>query len=771
MYSRSVTLAAAVAALCAGPVKAQTQSVDNESAQTETRGSRFEVVEEVVVSREREREYTGGATTATLLPLAIEDTGMSLTVVNDSLMKDLAATSLGDALAAAGSGTANSPTAATGFTPRMRGFEATVLRNGHRFRRQTFDTYNIDSLEVARGSFGALYGVTDPGGVLNVVTMAPDFRQHFDVMARAGNNNSKRGQLNANMPFLNDAVTVKLDAVYDEKEGDIDNWFTELWGVNPGIRIGLWEDKLVIKGEYEKLQNKQTASAHLVAINFNGPGNQALSYDRTNRGLGLYWNTYGPDSYFKRESENWFAEATYRIVDNISARFSYANAAFDNTQAVLLPGAANLTPGNLRTAQFYRQGQSIFPYYDNTDLNLGSGGRGYNGGVFNRSKKFDLVADWNVGVGKLTTLVGWDQFNEETPFCVIARGAPIGNQTTLPPDVFENIQFNNNPDTATFTRVACTDPANQFQAYRGSLVFSGWDDRINLVAGARRDYDPEQRDGFRIINGANTAGTPFEAAGQGIKFFEPEDKTTYQYSILFKATDWISPFANYSTSFRPQTATIFPAGADGIFRPKPLEGMGVDFGVKLNLWGGAFDATISYFDMTLKNRPSTIPAGLNVGPQSTFAGRENVKGVDTQFTLRPLEGLLLLGNATYIDSEVEKYQTTLIDERGQEVVGVPEWNGFLLAQYTFPMQLQVQATGEYRGSFRTSSSSNTVDFTRLRTDAVTLIGARVSYPLTMGDYKAEVALVGRNLADKVYIVEDGSLNEPRSVLAEVSVSF
>jgi outer membrane receptor protein involved in Fe transport len=771
MYSKSVTLVAAVAAVCAGPVKAQSVAANDQSADTAVRGSRFEAVEEVVVTGERTSNYTGETTTATLLPLDIKDTGMSLTVVNDSLLKDLAVTSLNDALAAAGSGTANSPNASTGFTPRMRGFEATVLRNGHRFRRQTFDTYNVDSLEVARGSFGALYGVTDPGGVLNVVTMAPDFRQHFDVIARGGNNQSKRGQINANMPFLNDAVTVKLDAVYDEKEGDIDNWFTEVWGVNPGVRIGLWDDKLVIKGEFEKLENKQTASAHLVAINLNAAGNRAIGYDRTNRGLGLNWNTYGPDSYFKRESQNWFAEASYRIVDNISARFSYANASFDNTQAILLPGAGNLSAGNLRTAQFYRQGQSIYPYYDNTDLNLGSADRNYNSGVFNRSKKFDLVADWNVGIGKLTTLVGWDQFNEETPFCVIARGTALGTQETLSPDAFENIQFNNNPDTAAYSRVACVDPANQFQAYRGSMVFSGWDDRINIVAGARRDYDPQQRDGFRIINGANTAGTPFEAAGQGIKIFRPEDKTTYQYSILFKATDWISPFANYSTSFRPQTATIFPAGADGIFRPKPLEGVGVDFGVKLNLWNGVVDGTISYFDMTLKNRPSTSPGLSGVGTLPTYAGRENVKGVDTQFTIRPMPSLLLLGNATYIDSKVEQYLTTLVDEKGQDVIGVPEWNAFLLMQYTLPMDLQIQGTVEYRGSFRTSASSNTIDFTGLRTDAVTLLGARVSYPLTIGNNTAEVALVGRNLADKIYIVEDGSLNDPRSVLAEVSVSF
>lgn len=773
MHRRSVVLAAACAAICAaGAAMAQDASdgtADPSADQPTTgRGSRFEVVEEVVVSGVREASYTGNVTTATLLPLSLENTGMSLTVLNESLLKDIAVTTLQDALSAAGSGVANSPNAQTGFTPRMRGFEATVLRNGHRFRRQNFDTYNVDSLEVARGSFGALYGVTDPGGVINVVTMAPDFKRRLDFTARVGNNETYRGQLNANLPLFDNALVLKLDAVHDEKEGDIDNWFTKVEGVNPGARLGLFDDRLVVKAEYEYLKNKQTAPGQYIAINLNPARDTAIGYDRTNRGLGLYWNTYGPDSFFERKSEFWFAEASFRIIDNISLRYSYANASFNNRQAVLAPGPNGLGVANYRTAEFYSAGQNIFPYYDGTDLNLGSSDTGYPSGVFNRSKKVDLVADWDLSPSStLTTLIGWEQFNEATPFCVIARGPALGNQTTLSPDVFESIHFDNSPATAPFNRIACVDPANQFQAYRGSVVFSGWDERLNLVAGARRDYDPQQRDGFRIILGANTDGTPFQAAGLGVNEFRPEDKTTYQISALFKATPQISPFVNYSTSFRPQTSRIIPAGAGGIFRPDPLEGEGMDLGVKLKL--GAFDATFAYFDITLKNRPSSA-ADLS-GGLSAFAGRENVRGVDVQFTYQPTASLLFLGNAAFIDSEVEVFATARVNEAGEDIVGAPKTSGFLLAQYSFPQNLQVQASVEYRGSYRTSASSDSVDYTGLRSDAVTLVGARIAYPFMLGDTRTEVALVGRNLLDKLYIVDDGSLTEPRQILAEMSVSF
>lgn len=772
-YEKSAVLAAACAAICVGST-AMAQATSEQAgdagsnAASTSRGSRFEVVEEVVVSGLRTEPYTGNVTTATLLPLSIDSTGMSLTVLNESLLKDISATTLQDAMAAAGSGLANSPNAQTGFTPRMRGFEATVLRNGHRFRRQNFDTYNVDSLEVARGAFGALYGVTDPGGVLNVVTMAPDFARHLDFLARVGSNDMYRAQLNANLPLMDNAVVLKLDAVHDEKKGDIDNWFTKVEGVNPGVRLGLFDDRLVVKGEYEYLKSRQTAPGHYIAINLNAAGNAATGYDRTNRGLGLNWNTYGPDSFFERKSENYFAEATFRIIDNISIRYSYANASFDNRQAVLTTGPSGLAVANYRTAEFYRAGQSIFPYYDSTDLNLGSSDTRFPSGVYNRSKKVDLVADWNVGKSsKLTTLVGWDQFNEATPFCVIARGTAVGNQTTLSPDVFESITFNNDPDTAPFNRLACVDPGNQFQAYRGSIVFNGWDERFNLVAGARRDYDPAQRDGFRIINGAITDGTPFQAAGLGVNLFEPDDKTTYQFSVLLKATEHISPFANYSTSFRPQTSRIIPADTNGVFNPKPFEGSGMDAGVKLKL--GTFEATVSYFDITLKNRP-TSAADLS-GGLSTFAGRENVKGVDFQFTYRPIPDLLLLANGAYIDSKVERFSTARVNEAGEDIVGAPKTSGYLLAQYTFPRDLQIQTSVEYRDSFRTSASSDSINYTDLRSDSVTLVGARISYPLMFGDTRTELAIVGRNLLDKLYIVDDGSLTEPRQIMAEMSVSF
>jgi iron complex outermembrane receptor protein len=83
----------------------------------------------------------------------------------------------------------------------IRGFStSTVLRNGVRFQTMT-DTSNISRIEVAKGPAAILYGVTEPGGIINYVTKRPISSSMFELKQSFGPNNYYRTEADINFPL------------------------------------------------------------------------------------------------------------------------------------------------------------------------------------------------------------------------------------------------------------------------------------------------------------------------------------------------------------------------------------------------------------------------------------------------------------------------------------------------------------------------------------------------------------------------------------------
>jgi iron complex outermembrane receptor protein len=118
----------------------------------------------------------------------------------------------------------------------------------------------------------------------------------------------------------------------------------------------------------------------------------------------------------------------------------------------------------------------------------------------------------------------------------------------------------------------------------------------------------------------------------------------------------VSVFGNYMNGFK----NIEPGQrADGPTNTvastfDPEQANQYEFGLKTNLYKDIISASLSYYDINVKNRLMTDPTNPNASVQG---GEVESKGVELSLTVNPIKGFNIIGGYSYNDSEVTKDNT------------------------------------------------------------------------------------------------------------------
>ncbi|GAA0355924.1 TonB-dependent siderophore receptor PiuA [Bowmanella denitrificans] len=150
------------------------------------------------------------------------DTAKSITVIPESVMKDRGVDSLRDALRsvsgislAAGEGGAPS-----GDSMAIRGFSASndIFVDGIRDIAGYYrDTYNLESVEVAKGPGSAVTGRGATGGSINLQSKTARLDQFTDVSARGGSEQDYRATVDTNMQ-VGDTSALRVNLLAQDGE-------------------------------------------------------------------------------------------------------------------------------------------------------------------------------------------------------------------------------------------------------------------------------------------------------------------------------------------------------------------------------------------------------------------------------------------------------------------------------------------------------------------------------------------------------------------------
>ena len=100
----------------------------------------------------------------------------------------------------------------TGMSTLLNGFSANRGYNAPR------DLASVESVEFLKGTAAALYGSSEPGGTLNVVSKRPRWMAANEIDLKAGSFGFRRGAFDSTGP-LGESFAYRLNVAYEERDG------------------------------------------------------------------------------------------------------------------------------------------------------------------------------------------------------------------------------------------------------------------------------------------------------------------------------------------------------------------------------------------------------------------------------------------------------------------------------------------------------------------------------------------------------------------------
>ncbi|MEZ0472181.1 TonB-dependent siderophore receptor [Luteimonas salinilitoris] len=198
-------------------IPAQAQSPSADTAATDLDAVR-------VVGRRDSGAYYADETSGSKTHLPLRELPQSVRVLSRQTIDDLGATRLDDTLDYVGGISRQNDFGGLWDNFAVRGLPGSentgsaMLRNGlagNRGYNAPRDTANLERIEFLKGPAAALYGSSEPGGTINLVTKAPQWRRGTAVELYAGNRDRYRAVLDTTGP-LGDAFAYRLNAAAEE---------------------------------------------------------------------------------------------------------------------------------------------------------------------------------------------------------------------------------------------------------------------------------------------------------------------------------------------------------------------------------------------------------------------------------------------------------------------------------------------------------------------------------------------------------------------------
>lgn len=191
-----------------------------------------------VVDGSEDQGYRATSTLAgTRIKTELKDLGTAVSVVTKEFMEDVGATDSTELLSYtlntetggnqgnfsgatnADDGRYFNPEARTDpqFNQRVRGIGRAALTRGYFLTDIPFDSYNTDRVAVNRGPNSLLFGIGDPGGVINNSVKQANFVDSNELSFRVGSYDSYRTEIDLNRVLIEDRLAVRIAGVYDDR--------------------------------------------------------------------------------------------------------------------------------------------------------------------------------------------------------------------------------------------------------------------------------------------------------------------------------------------------------------------------------------------------------------------------------------------------------------------------------------------------------------------------------------------------------------------------
>ncbi len=586
------------------------------------------------------------------------DTSQVVNVVPEQVLKDQLPRNIDDALVNVSGITQTNTLAGTQDAVIRRGFgdnrDGSIMRNGMPLVQGRSLNPAVESVEVLKGPASLLYGIMDPGGIVNTISKRPELYQHGSITLLGSTYGTKNG----------------ADATFDIT-GPIGKDGLAYRFIAYGVNEDYWRNfgrhrETLIAPSLAWYGDNTTIQLNYEHRDFLYPFDRGTAIDsRTNKPLAIpatrrldepYNNMWGTSDLMQ-------ASVDHRINEDwkLYAAYSYNTETFSANQ--LRVTAVNPVTGIVTRSNDGTRGSLSNVSYGTSYLQ---------GGFWLGGMRNDVLFG---GDAQYRTIYRKDLIRQSTP-----------NVFNLYNPVYGLLQ----PGTT----VSASDSDQTDKLGNRALFFQDTlhlTNQLALVGGVRyMEYEQLAGRGRPFTANTNLTG----------------DKVLPLGGAIFKLTEQISLYASYTQSLKP-TSTIAPLTGGVVIGSNiaPEEGVSWETGVKFDI-NKRLSGTVALYDIDKKN---VLVSQLNTATglvEYRTAGKVQSRGVEIDVTGRLTDSWSMIGSYAYTDARVTEDPTLA----GKALQNVALNTGSLYLVYDFgtalPGRLRVGAGAHYVGD-RPGDATNT----------------------------------------------------------------
>ncbi|SNV86945.1 TonB-dependent siderophore receptor [Haemophilus pittmaniae] len=679
------------------------------SAYAEEKSADTEKLEQINVNSEELQQlgyHAIGTSSVSKVNVPIIDTPTTVNVVTSKLLEDRKPNDLVDALSSV-SGVSQANTLGGVFDAvQKRGFggnrDNSIMRNGiqagpsHNFGATT------ETIEVLKGPASVLYGIQDPGGIVNVITKKPQQQSKHVIGGSVGNNSMWGTQLDST-GGLGNGFAYRF--IYDKQEKNYWRNFGKIKTTTYAPSLSWEDDKTKVLVAYEHLDYTQPFDRGTQLVNgtvVNIPAERRLDE---------------PNNQTTGKTDNIQVKIERKLNDQWKLNFAY---------------------GYARDKYFYRQTRVVAVNTDYTNsLRYTSGATTRTVAPRTALRRLEKqAADQRLHSASLN-LVGEFAIGNVANRFIVGVDASRNYRTTGP--VYNNGGWSNlNIDNPVYTdpNAKETLAANNYQINNVKTlgVFiqdtAYLTDNLIVTGGLRYEY-------FDQVAGRHRIGAAFKPNTD-----QHDGKLLYQFGTVYKFTPNWATYVNYAESFRPQYSIASQVDSN----LKPEEGKSIEIGTKYE--SANINATLALFNINKKNVAES--STINGDSYLNVVGKQRSRGLELD-----VNGSLtdkLSASLTYTFTKVNSRENSLYPVAiGKQLNGVPKHQAALFLSYDLGEMLnghwRIGGGARYLGSWYAYTANYK---TAYKIPHATVYDAFLAYETKLAGKKLSLQLNGKNLSDKVY---------------------
>jgi catecholate siderophore receptor len=649
----------------------------------------------IVVDSEQTREQRGFKPTKTRVGKTaqeVKDIPQAITVITEQLMHDKNADSLKEALRNVAGVTFNAGEGGRiGDNITIRGYSAVGdlyldnMRDAAQYNRETF---NLEQIDVLKGSSSMLFGRGSTGGVINQVSKIAKPVDAYEANLTVGSNNYKRGTVDLNKA-ITDNVSFRLNAMKTKADSFRDGVSKDRWGAAPTLTIGSGTQNEITLSYYHLQENNipdfgipyfQNKPLNVPIERFYGMSNADYEDNKTGIATASYTHLFSNDSSIKTTVRDSRYERDMRA------------------SAPRLTSAANALSIANGTAVVNRQRQA----------------RGA------KEHQFNLQSDFNTKftTGKLKHefIGGIEYVNESanrwtnTNTSAANPATTVGNTNTNP--VLSEAFLNNWSRTAP-------------NSYKGQTYSMYVQDTVEFLPGFKFmggvRYDSMKAD-YTRSTGGDLSRKDAEISGRAGLLYQPNPNSTY--------------YVSYSTGFNPSAELYQLDNRSQNTDPEKTRNM--EIGAKWNLLNDDLSLRTSLSRSEKTNERNT---DLAIPDVYLLSGKRHTDAFEFEAVGRITDKWEVFANYAYMKAKIDRAAGSAANTQGNVPANTPRYTYSLWTTYKLPYGFKVGGGIEGVGK-RYANATNTTSI-----PGYTRVDALIEYQATK---KIDVKLNVKNLLNRKY---------------------